>query len=1009
MVQLIAREQSDSAEQIQLDTPKIPIELNFQFQDLAKPFASRTPYSFNFKLPATRTNLKFMSFYYDYNVTKGTFKATKRTSVDLYDSGVLVMSGIMQLLSATEEEYTVVVFEELAKLFEEIKDLSWEQLFITEAGTVDTDLDHFLTWDNIISSWSLTDITTGNVGNGVIVYPLADYGVSSATNAESAGTTSAGFMYDSDGYSLGTGALDPVNFKPAIRIQYLIKYIFEYAGFVYNSTFFDSADFQKIYMFLATETERVQSRATYGFKTGLTSALNIPTSQTGIYQTLNFNLETGNPFYDPDGLSTNGQFTAPFDGYYLLQTMLLVEVPNATSSESFNVNVRFAQNGNSYSGTNFVNTCDPSVVNVIQSQSYLQLSQGDVVEVECSTSNTFDATQITTNDGNLVSYFTLESSSISTTIVDVSSNFPDVTVDKWLKAIFEKFNLRMVTDRDSVGTIYVEPWNDWWDTGESKDWTNKVDADSITIEPTTKYQKKSIKFSDGEGEDFLNQYYQYHQKKVKGSFVYDNEDNDFATGESETSDIFQPLRLRKIYQNAENNTSSLVPNVLVPVFWNWAENDNIYLKEFVSCKPVLAYYNGLQSIGNGATFKYGTQNSAVYPYFSQNNSYGVTESTLSLYWGYGYPSNLNTPPINGYTKQQLFDVYWLRMMNELYAEDSRLMTAKFSLNAVDIYNLKFNDLLYIEGAYWKLISLKNFALDNEKLANAELIKVINAPNARISSDCQLEVATFGLNADGTVDFIDIETGLPADATPECCQLNGFIWSDLHNKCFHNPGNSHGGGGTNPIGSFEDVEPTGGYPNNPADVGVYNDIKVTPFNNNFISGGTYTAEFFARTTSQNSVSAYTTSGMMDLNVPDDTITYITYDITTVEVGGTSGTHGNAANFTARTALANTRTSATTACTLRTIGSPTIINNQSDGGTHGAISINTAQRSSGAAGTYSLQCSGKANVIEDWYIRATVQVVRIPDAEVVVGGDAYFNRIPNTQITLNLSPTQTLEFN
>jgi len=1008
MVQLIATSQ-DGTNQVQLDTPKVPIQLNFQFQDLAKPFANRSPYSFNFKLPATRENLKFFSFYYDYNVSLGTFKATKRTSVDVYDNGILVMSGIMQLLNATEEEYTVVVFEELAKLFETIKDLSWEQLFITEAGTVDTDLDHFLTWDNIISSWSLTDITTGNVGGGVIVYPLADYGVSSATNAESAGTTSAGFMFDANGYSLGTGGLDPVNLKPAIRIQYLIQYIFEYAGFVYDSDFFDSADFNKIYMFLATETERVQSRATYGFKTGLTSALNILTSQTGIYQTLNFNLETGNPFYDPDGLLTNGQFIAPFDGYYLLQTMLLVDVPNYTSTESFNVNVRFAQNGNSYSGTNFVNTCDPLVVNVIQSQSYLQLSQGDVVEVECSTSNSVDATRITTNDGDLVSYFTLESSSISTTIVDVSSNFPDVTVDKWLKAVFEKFNLRMVTDRDAVGTIYVEPWETWWDTGVGKDWTNKVDADSITIEPTTKYQKKSITFSDGEGEDFLNEWFQHHQKRVKGTYIFENEDNDFSTGEIKTSDIFQPLRLRKIYQNSENNTSSLVPNVLVPAFWNWAQNDNIYLKEFVACKPVLAYYNGLQSIGNGHTFKYGTQDSAVYPYFSQNNSYGVTESTLSLHWGYSYPDNLNTPPINGYTKQQLFEVYWLRMMNEIYGDESRLMTAKFALNATDVYDLKFNDLLYIEGAYWKLLSLKNFTLDGEKLCNAELIKVINAPNALISSDCNLQVATFGLNADGTVDFVDIETGLPADATPECCKLNGFIWSDLHNKCFHNPGNSHGGGGTNPIGSFEDTEPTDGFPNNPADIGVYNDITVTPFNGGFVSGGTYTAEFFARTIDANSVTAATTTGLSDIPVPDDTITYITYDITAIEVGGSSSTHGNAANFTAKTALANTRTSASTACTLRTIGSPTIINNQSDSGTHSTISIQTAQRSIGANATYSLQCAGSSNLIEDWYIRSTVQVVRISDKVVVLSTPAYFNKTPNTQITLNVSPTETLDFN
>ena len=173
MVQLIATSQ-DGSDQVQLDTPKVPIQLNFHFQDLANPFANRTPYSFNFKLPATRENLKFFSYYYDYNVSLGTFKATKRTNVDVYDNGILVMSGIMQLLSATEDEYTVVVFEELAKLFETIKDLSWEQLFITEAGTVDTDLDHSLTWTNIIDSWTLTnDVTSGNVGNGVIVYPLA--------------------------------------------------------------------------------------------------------------------------------------------------------------------------------------------------------------------------------------------------------------------------------------------------------------------------------------------------------------------------------------------------------------------------------------------------------------------------------------------------------------------------------------------------------------------------------------------------------------------------------------------------------------------------------------------------------------------------------------------------------------------------------------------------------------------------------------------------------------------
>mgnify|MGYP003632489662 CR=1 FL=1 len=1008
MVQLIATSQ-DGTNQVQLDTPKVPIQLNYHFQDLAKPFANRTPYSFNFKLPATRENLKFFSFYYDYNVNLGTFTATKRTNVEIYDNGVLVMSGIMQLLSATEDEYTVVVIEELAKLFETIKDLSWEELFITEAGTVDIDLDHFLTWSNIIDSWTLTnDVTTGQVGNGVIVYPLADYGTNIADNPVT-GASSVGFTYNGPGTGLdesggffGSGAvLAAKNFKPAIRIQYLIKYIFEYAGFVYNSAFFDSADFQKIYMFLATETDRVRTRATYGFKTGLSVSQSIPISQTGIYQDLLFNYETGSPYYDPDGLVTNGVFVVPNDGNYLLFVRLFVTTIATTSTNNFNMTLRMQVNN---TGTQSYSVpCDPTVTNTVDYQSYLDLNAGDVVSVSVLSTNSFDTVQINAS----TSYFTLLNYNGSIGLIDVSANFPSFTVDKWLKAIFEKFNLRMVTDRDSVGTIYVEPWETWWDSGVSKDWTNKVDADSITIEPTTKYQKKSLKFADGEGENFMNEWYQHHNKRVKGTYIFENEGNDFATGEIETSDIFQPLTNRKIFTWIQNEGSSFVPNVLCPSFWVW-DLDNqisIYLKTSVACKPVLAYYNGLQDIGNGATFNYGGTAYTTYPYFSQYNTFGVTPNTKSLEWGYSYPSNLESPAVDGYTQKYLFRTYWLRMMNEIYSDESRLMTAKFSLNATDIYDLKFNDLLYIEGAYWKLLSLTNFTLDGETLCNAELIKVIDAPTARIDGSCNLQVDSF--NDDGTVNFVDIETGASAPATAECCTINGYVWSEGVGECFYRPGNENGGGGTNPIGTYP--EPIGGLGNSQNDTGIGTNVVTDSFNSAGLSGATYSLELFAQTTDASAVQATTNQGLSEFTAGPDTVTYITYDITTVEVGGSNGTHGNSANFTARTAIANTRTSATTACTLRNIGNPTIVNNQSDGGTHGAISIQATQRSAGATATYSLLCAGQANVIDQWFIRATVQVVQITDAEVVLSTPAYFNLSGNTRITLNVSPTETLDFN
>ena len=140
----------------------------------------------------------------------------------------------------------------------------------TDENGVDTDLDHALTWTNIINSWTTTnDITTGTVGDGVIVYPLSDWGQNSTNNSANEGV-GMGFTYAGSGTGIGINTgLAPLaakNFKPAIRIQYVIDYIFKRAGINYESTFFDSADFKKIYVFLATETERATSRASYGFR-----------------------------------------------------------------------------------------------------------------------------------------------------------------------------------------------------------------------------------------------------------------------------------------------------------------------------------------------------------------------------------------------------------------------------------------------------------------------------------------------------------------------------------------------------------------------------------------------------------------------------------------------------------------------------------------------------------------------------------------------------------------------
>ena len=103
--------------------PDTPIELNFQFQDL-NDLSPKSPYTFN--SVRHREQRTVFSYYYDYNVTLGSFKAQTKTSVQLYSEGILLMEGVLQLYKASEEGFVVNVLQNSSHL--KHQDLSWEEL-----------------------------------------------------------------------------------------------------------------------------------------------------------------------------------------------------------------------------------------------------------------------------------------------------------------------------------------------------------------------------------------------------------------------------------------------------------------------------------------------------------------------------------------------------------------------------------------------------------------------------------------------------------------------------------------------------------------------------------------------------------------------------------------------------------------------------------------------------------------------------------------------------------------
>ncbi len=972
MIQLIVTEQTGTT-QFELDIPETPIELNFQFLDLSDPMSRRSPYSFRFKMPLTRENNKFFAFYFNANVTNGTFTPNSKTSCTLLSHGILLMQGTLQMYSVSGVGYEVSILESVASVFETVKGVTWQQLFTTVAGTLDTDLDHSLTWDNIKDSWDITnDITTGSVGAGTIVYPIADNGASGNTNQETA-VPSTGIFNN----GLGIFA---INQKPSIRISYLIEYIFNKAGFTIESTWLNSLDTEKIYMFLGLDTMRIVGRPSYGFKVGWTEGYIFEDWAMSIWIALSYPEESIPPFYDPDGLY-DYTFYAPFDGTFRFRTTNIVRSDIPGIGE-WSFSIRVLANGQ-VQGQTFTQAIQYGTETLVIWEHEVTLLAGQQATPQVSVQSAGDVHLLATGvDG--VTSFELVSWDSSSSFVDVSQNFPDVLVDEWLKAIIERFNLVIVSDQKEPTVMKIEPWSEYWAAGNvNKDWTEIVDQDSIQIKPTLEFQKKTFEFTDAEGKNNSNTWWQENIGWIKGKYTYINE-NKFATENAKTTQVFQPYRNSQIWNNVCNTNSSNTPNVLIPKFWEWNGVVGTFEcgKKWVPCKPVLAYYNGMQNIGNGITWDLDGVDYTQFPYFAEYNTYGVTTATKCLSWGYDYPDNFSSPAISGgntggSTVKYAFYNYWSQLFNELYSEDSKIMSCEININYSELYDLKFNDNIYLDGCFWRVLSIDNFAVGGNSLAKAKLIKVISKPIGLGSTSCTSVPVIF--EASGVVTFEDSTTGAPVASTELCCVSHGYIWSENNSACFSRnisaQAGGQGGGGGSGGGGVGGIQPANIYAKPSSAYIDFPKSNVRLFNHKEINGANIKTNLHTTTTDATPTTAFNDAGLRKFEIPLDTVIYIRVQAIAVEIGGTAGVIGNTVTQNTQGTVANTRTSKGSQAIARDVGTTTIIAENKDSLTSATITIESEQAKDGEQAFFSISCTGQTNVRSVWFIDLELTTLQI----------------------------------
>ena len=115
MIEVFATAQNSNS-RTRLDVQQTPVEFNYAIQEMRDISNVRAPHSFSFTCPMSDKNNKFFGSYYDVNFDSANFSAHKKTNVEVFDSGVVILIGSLELVKVdiTKQEYTVTILSEVA-------------------------------------------------------------------------------------------------------------------------------------------------------------------------------------------------------------------------------------------------------------------------------------------------------------------------------------------------------------------------------------------------------------------------------------------------------------------------------------------------------------------------------------------------------------------------------------------------------------------------------------------------------------------------------------------------------------------------------------------------------------------------------------------------------------------------------------------------------------------------------------------------------------------------------
>jgi hypothetical protein len=637
---------------------------------------ARTDFTQQFNIPSTSVNDPIFDNYFDENSVLSGWNAYVKLDAIIYIHSIPIFNGCVELTgveykNGLPRQYNLIFYGQGKTA---IADFGEKTLPMVNW----TAYNHTVNYTNVIDSWF------GTLLSGKVLYPVADWHI--------------GLSYckvpviDNNLYQGGLAIND---LRPALLLSEMVKACFADIGYTLSGSLFDRDNFTDLFVIPMNGAGPIQNTNNVDAKIHVTiGTFTLTYTRTYWNTTSNFVFPT--EISDPLNLynTSNGKYTAPYTGQYLVELTL-----NVQSASPFDLWVIFTNTGIASE------QIEVKTTGITVRQRIFNLTKGQTISIGGSRSNNAASTIYNSATFKVIEVpFGIDNSTLNFEVV-----MPPMKVSDFINGFLKTFNAVLIP----VGATEFALHNidDYYALGVKKDWTRYIDMVDIKHEKVP--IPKQITMSHAEAEDIANVQYTSVNNQAFGSMKASPE-VDFADEALEIESPFTLLVPSLIREKDLKNVVVRDTELQIPVLLDGdfkPVKADLYLAYFVERRTIAVDTYQLEGIDQFS-----------YPLISSYQDFPTTSATNSLAFGMEATISGNAPTNTLYV--EFFRSYLSRVMSS----KSRIVYFSSVLPVNEWLQLEMNDTISVSGNLYKIQNIQ-YDILNER---AELV-LISYPNINVQT------------------------------------------------------------------------------------------------------------------------------------------------------------------------------------------------------------------------------------------------------------------------------------